>query len=129
MSFREVRVFEVREALRLRLRGEGTRAIERADALDPQRADDVVDVPRRHSLHVALAHHLGEGLLGPPAGLEEPVREVAAPARPGTQTAPSSRGSLTRRSRPRPRRHGIGRRRSADPGIRLRRPRCGSSRR
>ena len=34
MSFREARVFEVREALRLWLRGEGIRSIERLAQLD-----------------------------------------------------------------------------------------------
>ncbi len=34
MSYREVRVFEVREALRLWLRGEGIRAVERMAQLD-----------------------------------------------------------------------------------------------
>ncbi len=34
MSYREVRVFKVREALRLWLRGEGIRAIERMAQLD-----------------------------------------------------------------------------------------------
>ena len=34
MAFREVRVFEVREVLRLWLRGEGIRAVERLGGVD-----------------------------------------------------------------------------------------------
>ena len=36
MAFREVRMFEVREVLRLWLRGEGLRAIERLAGIDRQ---------------------------------------------------------------------------------------------
>jgi hypothetical protein len=48
------------------------------NAVDPHRLHDVVHSAGRHALHVALGHHRGEGPLGPPAGLEEPVGEVAA---------------------------------------------------
>ena len=41
MSYREVRVFEVREALRLWLRGEGVRSIERVKQLAARHEADI----------------------------------------------------------------------------------------
>jgi hypothetical protein len=48
------------------------------DPLDPQRSDQTLDPSGRHAAHVGLADHLDERALGPPAGLEQPVGEVAA---------------------------------------------------
>lgn len=43
---------------------------------DPKGLDQIVDPAGRDPEHVCLGHHLGEGPLGPPARLEQPVREV-----------------------------------------------------
>ena len=59
MSFREVRVFEVREALRLWLRGEGIRAIERMAQLDRKTVRRYV----RAAVEVGLERNGGEGQL------------------------------------------------------------------
>ena len=50
MAYREVRVFEVREVLRLWIRGEGLRAIERLAGIDRKTARRVRG-PHRHSGH------------------------------------------------------------------------------
>ena len=47
MSFREVRVFEIREVLRLLLRGEGQRAIERLSSVNRKTVVRYVDAPLR----------------------------------------------------------------------------------
>jgi hypothetical protein len=47
MAFREVRVFEVREALRLWLAGESLRGIERLAALDRRRSAAISRLPVR----------------------------------------------------------------------------------
>jgi transposase len=59
MSFREVRVFEVREALRLWLRGEGIRAIERMAQLDRKTVRRYVNA----AVELGLARDDGEGQL------------------------------------------------------------------
>jgi transposase len=60
MSYREVRVFEVREVLRLWLRGEGIRAIERMAQLDRKTVRRYVAAAEE----VGLARNGGEGQLG-----------------------------------------------------------------
>jgi hypothetical protein len=47
--------------------------------LDSQGLHEPVDAPGGHTADIALGHHRDEGLLGPSAGIEEPVREVAGP--------------------------------------------------
>src|SRR5919197_829725 len=59
MSFREVRVFEVREALRLWLRGEGIRAMERMAQLDRKTVRRYVNA----AVELGLARADGEGQL------------------------------------------------------------------
>ena len=53
------------------------------DPLDAHGLDQAVHPAGRHARHVALGHHRHQRLLGPAAGLEQPVREVAARAQLG----------------------------------------------
>jgi hypothetical protein len=47
------------------------------DAVDAHRPGHVLDPPGRHSFHIALGHHRGQGPLGAAAWLQQ-AREVAA---------------------------------------------------
>jgi hypothetical protein len=49
-----------------------------AQALDPKGLDQALHASGGHPTHVALGHHRHQGTLGAPAGLQQPVREVAA---------------------------------------------------
>src|SRR3954447_15000174 len=59
MAFREVRVFEVREVLRLWLRGEGIRSVERLAGVDRKTVRRYVDA----AVETGLARDGGEGQL------------------------------------------------------------------
>src|SRR3954464_11094304 len=59
MAFREVRVFEVREVLRLWLRGEALRAVERLAGVDRKTVRRYVDA----AVEAGLARDGGEGRL------------------------------------------------------------------
>jgi hypothetical protein len=45
---------------------------------DPELLNEFLDPPGRHPQQVTRGDHADEGLLGPPAVLQQPVREVAA---------------------------------------------------
>ena len=96
MAFREVRVFEVREVLRLWLRGEGLRSVERLSAVDRKTVRRYVEAAEA----LGLVRDGGEEQLS-----DELIGSVVEAVRPHRVRRPrrgvaAARSPTTTRSRP-----------------------------
>jgi hypothetical protein len=100
MAFREVRMFEVREVLRLWVRGEGLRAIERLAGIDRKTVRRYVEA----AVDTGLDRESGEDQLNDVfmslvVERDDPIAPTAM-GRPGGASSPtprrSGRGSTTR---------------------------------
>jgi hypothetical protein len=90
MSFREVRVFEVREVLRLWLRGEGLRSVERLAGMDRKTVRRYVEA----AVDTGLDRDGGEGQLN-----DVFLALVVERSGPTAPTATGRRGACSKSSR------------------------------